>query len=66
MIKNIHYLDGEIKMSNLLNKGTVKELYFNFYYYLGFYFSFGYFSCKKYNMVSKLNEFNRIFIPQLV
>ena len=53
-------------MSNLLNKGTTKKLYFSFYYYLGFYFSWGYFNFKKYNMVSKLNEFNRTFIPEWV
>jgi len=57
-------LDGEIKMNNLLNKGTTKKLYFSFYY-LGLYFSFGYFNCKKYNMVSKLNEFNRMFTPSM-
>ena len=52
-------------MDNLLNKGTSKELYFSFYYYLSFYFSWGYFYCIKYNMVSKLNEFNRnVLCPQ--
>ena len=65
MIKIYKLVDGEIKMNNLLNKGTTKELYFSFYYYLSFYFSFGYFYCKKYNMVSKLNEFNRMFIPSM-
>ena len=55
MMKIYKLVDGEIKMDNLLNKGNSKELYF----------SFGYFHCKKYNMVSKLNEFNRMLIPSM-
>ena len=46
-------------MDNLFNMETASKLYFSFYYYLSYYFSFGYFSCKKYNNVSRLNEFNR-------
>ncbi len=45
-------------MKNLLEKGTTKQVYFSFYYYLSFYFSFGYLFCKN-NIVPKTNEFNK-------
>ena len=45
-------------MNKLLDKGTVKESYFS-YYYLSFYYSVGYFFCKKNNRVPEPNEFNK-------
>ena len=56
-IYNLFY--GDEKMKNLFVKGTSKQVYFNFYYYLSFYFSFGYLFCLKNNMVPSLSEFNR-------